>query len=95
VAAALEHMDPTASALFLAKILKEETALKLVAGTKRLQDYDIPGVEMQLFPNKMAAIDDSLFHVHSLYINKERLPDNKTAKKKFHLFSVFIGDLLW
>ncbi len=37
VAAAVEHMDATASALFVGKILKEETALKLEAGTKRIQ----------------------------------------------------------
>jgi hypothetical protein len=37
VAAALEHMEATASALFVGKILKEETALKLEAGTKRIQ----------------------------------------------------------
>jgi hypothetical protein len=37
VAAALEHMEATASALFVSKILKEETALKLEAGTKRIQ----------------------------------------------------------
>jgi hypothetical protein len=80
VAAALEHMDATASALFVGKILKEETALKLEAGTKRVQDYDIPGVEMQHFANKMAAVDQSLFDVHSLYINKEWL----YAQTKLH-----------
>ncbi len=37
MAAALEHMEATASALFVGKILKEETALKLEAGTKRIQ----------------------------------------------------------
>jgi hypothetical protein len=37
VAAALKHMEATASALFVGKILKEETALKLEAGTKRIQ----------------------------------------------------------
>ena len=80
VAAALEYMDHTASALFVGKILKEETALKLEAGTKRLQDYDIPGVEMQPFTTKMAAMDATLFQVHALYITKEWLAPPPPSK---------------
>jgi hypothetical protein len=70
VAAALEHIEPAASALFVGKILKEETALKLESGAKRLQDYDIPGVEIDQFVTKMAYLDESLFSVQSLYIAK-------------------------
>ena len=80
MAAALEYMDPTASALFVGKILKEETALKLEAGTKRLQDYDIPGVEMQPFTIKMAAMDATLFQVNALYITKEWLAPPPPSK---------------
>ena len=80
MAAALEYMDPTASSHFVGKILTKETALKLEAGTKRLQDYDIPGVEMQPFTTKMAAMDVTLFQVHALYITKEWLAPPPPSK---------------
>ena len=34
-------------------MFQEDTAGKLVAGTKKVDDYDIPGVEMKTFVKQM------------------------------------------
>ena len=90
MAAALEYMEPTASALFVGKILKEDTAVKLEGGSKRLQDYDIPGVEINDFMDKMAAMDESVFHVHSLYIAKEFVGNILVFSRKILFLQAFL-----
>ena len=35
---------------------QEDTALKLVAGSKKVEDYDIPGAEMDWFSKQMKVI---------------------------------------
>ena len=41
------------SFLQLILVFQEDTAGKLVAGTKKVDDYDIPGVEMKTFVKQM------------------------------------------
>jgi len=67
VEAAMHHMEAAAALALIAKILKEDTALKLVAGSKKVEDYDIPGAEMDRFSKQMKDLSDEVFEVHRIY----------------------------
>jgi len=70
VEAALHHMDPIAAAIFVAKILKEDTAIKLEKGTKKIEDYEIPGVDINKFMEDMEKLSPDIFTVHQMYAEK-------------------------
>lgn len=56
----------------LNKILKEDTLAKLENGKKKLEDFDIPGADMDLFIQKFNALkdDEAVFQIHSLFTEK-------------------------
>ena len=64
-------MEPAAASTFLGKILKKDTAAKLTAGSKKIEDYDIPGVDMKQFVNQIKA---------SLYLVVGLLPTGHLPK---------------
>eukprot|EP00092_Neocalanus_flemingeri_P004418 GFUD01004753.1.p1 GENE.GFUD01004753.1~~GFUD01004753.1.p1 ORF type:complete len:1525 (-),score=439.73 GFUD01004753.1:373-4947(-) len=66
--AALRNLGSSAAVSLLSKILKEDTANKLIEGKKKLSDYDIPGVEMNEFMKQMEEIDDELFNIHRTFV---------------------------
>ena len=49
VQASVELMSPVASAVFVQKVLKEDTLKKIGESKKKLEDYEIPGVDMLEF----------------------------------------------
>ena len=68
--AALRNLGGSAANALLTKILKEDTATKLLNGKKKLSDYDIPGVEMKEFVSQMEGISDDLFKIHISFVTK-------------------------
>eukprot|EP00090_Calanus_glacialis_P019622 TRINITY_DN3011_c0_g1_i1.p1 TRINITY_DN3011_c0_g1~~TRINITY_DN3011_c0_g1_i1.p1 ORF type:complete len:1524 (+),score=468.92 TRINITY_DN3011_c0_g1_i1:46-4617(+) len=68
VEAAVRNLGSSAAVSLLSKILKEDTANKLMEGKKKLADYDIPGVEMNDFIKQMEEIDDELFKIHRTFV---------------------------
>jgi len=68
--AAVRYMEPASAATFIGKILKEDTAAKLVAGTKKVDDYDIPGVDMKEFTSRIQGVPEEIFQVHQMYASK-------------------------
>ena len=66
--AALLHLAPTPAITLLSKLLKEDTAAKLMDGRKQLQDFDIPGLEMTEFLQQVAALDTSQFPIHRTFL---------------------------
>jgi len=68
VEAAVRNLGATAAGTLLSKILKEDTAVKLIEGKKKLADYDIPGVEMDEFIKQIEEVDEELFKVHKTFV---------------------------
>merc|ERR1719348_2046521 len=66
--AAVRNLGSSAACAILSKILKEDTAKKLMNGKKKLADYDIPGVEMNDFIKQMDEIDEELFKIHRTFV---------------------------
>merc|ERR1719470_681734 len=66
--AAVRNLGSSAAGSLLSKILKEDTAKKLIEGKKKLADYDIPGVEMNDFIKQMNEIDDELYKIHRTFV---------------------------
>jgi UDP-glucose:glycoprotein glucosyltransferase len=54
----------------LGKILKEDTLKNLVKGKKKLEDYEIPGADMESFIEAFKNIDEELFEIHRLFASK-------------------------
>ena len=65
--AALTTLDSAGASAVLSKVLKEDTATKLVAGKKKLSGFDIPGVEMGQFIKEVENIDEEVFKVHQMF----------------------------
>jgi len=66
--AAVRNLGSSAACSLLSKILKEDTAKKLMDGKKKLADYDIPGVEMNDFIKQMDELDEELFKIHRIFV---------------------------
>ena len=77
--AAVSTLEPAESSAVLSKVLKEDTASKLVAGKKKLSGFDIPGVEMSKFIKEVEkTTDDDLFQVHRLFASQDlKLADGR------------------
>jgi len=69
VEAAVRSLDSSAASAFLAKLLKEDTVIKLISGKKQLGDYDIPGVDMEELKAATLEVKEELFAVHSLFVS--------------------------
>jgi len=68
VEAAVRNLGSSASNSLLSKVLKEDTAKKLIDGKKKLADYDIPGIEMNDFMKQLDEVDDELFKIHRTFV---------------------------
>ena len=76
--AAVTTLDTAESSAVLSKVLKEDTASKLVAGKKKLSGFDIPGVEMSQFIKEVEETDEDLFTVHRLFATEDlKLGDSR------------------
>ena len=55
----------------LGKVLKEETLKSLQNGKKKLEDYDIPGADMEALINAFNAQENSeMFEIHQSFVKK-------------------------
>ena len=56
----------------LSKLLKEETLKNLKKGKKKLEDYDIPGADMEKFKEAFNKVkeNDELFDIHKIFAEK-------------------------
>ena len=76
--AAVTTLDTAESSAVLSKVLKEDTASKLVAGKKKLSGFDIPGVEMSQFIKEVEETDEDLFTVNRLFATEDlKLGDSR------------------
>ena len=65
--AAVEHLESSEAIAVLSKVLKEDTATKLINGKKKLSGFDIPGVEMSEFIKQVDAVDEDSFKVDTIF----------------------------
>ena len=70
VQASVELMSPVASAVFVQKVLKEDTLKKIGEGKKKLEDYEIPGVDMLEFVRDAKEIGEDVFTAHKMFVKK-------------------------
>ena len=68
--AAVTNLDTAGANAVLSKVLKEDTAKKLVSGKKKLSGFDIPGVEMSQFIKEVETIDEEIFKVHHIFASE-------------------------
>jgi len=66
-AAALNTLDSTSAQTLLTKLLKEDTVTKLEAGKKKVEDWDIPGVDMTELVKAVAEVGDDIFTLHTAF----------------------------
>merc|ERR1712142_1014154 len=65
--AALEQLDSSEAVSVLSKVLKEDTATKLINGKKKLSGFDIPGVEMSDFIKQVDSVDEDSFKRDTIF----------------------------
>lgn len=63
-------LSPAVARQFLAKILMKENARKILDGSKKWTDYEIPGLDMEAFQSRLASLKETVFGIHSLYCRK-------------------------
>ena len=52
------------------KVLKEDTLKKIGEGKKKLEDYEIPGVDMLEFVRDAKEIGEDVFAMHRMFVEK-------------------------
>ena len=55
---------------FSGKILKEETLKNLQNGKKKLEDYDIPGADMEALIKAFSVENSDVFSIHEIFVKK-------------------------
>ncbi|XP_071549472.1 UDP-glucose:glycoprotein glucosyltransferase 1 isoform X4 [Panulirus ornatus] len=70
VEVAQKTLSPAVARQFLAKVLVKENARKILDGSKKWTDYEIPGLDMEAFQSRLASLNHEVFEIYSLYCKK-------------------------
>ncbi|XP_045583681.2 UDP-glucose:glycoprotein glucosyltransferase 1 isoform X2 [Procambarus clarkii] len=70
VEVAQSTLPPAVARQFLAKILVKENARKILDGSKKWTDFEVPGLEMEAFLSRLTSLKEEVFKIQSIYCRK-------------------------
>lgn len=70
VEVAQNTLAPAVARQFLAKVLDDDTAKKILTGSKRVQDFEVVGMDMDAFVSRMESFNEEDINKHAVFASK-------------------------